>query len=370
VDGPWRLTDFTAAGNDTFVPNPAYSGSPKPTLSEFKLVNAATDAAEFSLLKEDKVTVGRLSSENLPPAPAGKAVPSTSPLGSSYTLQPSYQYGIHYYIPNFNNPVIGPAFRQLYVRQALEEVEDQPAIDAQVFHGYSVPGAGPIPPYPANMWEPAAQKINGGTGPYPYSISAAQALLTSHGWRESGGVMTCENPGTGPADCGAGIPQGRKLAFTLDWATGIAATGPMMDLYRADAAKAGIDITLVSQSFQDVLGEAAPCSGPKCSWDALYYGLWVYNGPGFEPTGEALFQTGAGANAGSYSDPVENSLINATHTNNSLSTFQKYASYTTEQLPFIWMPDQYAVWAVSDKLHNVHFNPLYTFLPEYWYYTR
>jgi peptide/nickel transport system substrate-binding protein len=30
VDGPWRLKTFNTAGNDAFVPNPEYSGSPKP----------------------------------------------------------------------------------------------------------------------------------------------------------------------------------------------------------------------------------------------------------------------------------------------------------------------------------------------------
>jgi peptide/nickel transport system substrate-binding protein len=370
VDGPWRLTDFTAAGNDTFVPNPAYSGSPKPTLSEFKLVTYPSEETGYEAFKAGKVDMTRIPLPDLPQEPPGTSLPSTNPLGTSSTLIPWAESTIFYYIPNLNNPVMGPVFRQLYARQALEEVEDQSAIISKVFRGYAVPGTGGVPSSAATMWEPAVQKINGGDGPYPYSISAAQALLTSHGWRESGGVMVCENPGTGPAECGAGIPQGRKFAFTLDWATGFVTTPQMMDMYRADAAKAGIDITLVSQSFQGVLGEAAPCSGPKCSWDALYYGNWLFNGPGFEPSGEALFQTGAGANAGSYSDQVEDSLITQTHTNSSLSTFGKYATYTAEQLPFIWMPDQYGVWAVSDKLHNAYLSPVDTLLPEFWYLTK
>jgi peptide/nickel transport system substrate-binding protein len=96
----------------------------------------------------------------------------------------------------------------------------------------------------------------------------------------------------------------------------------------------------------------------------------VYNGPGYEPTGEPLFQTGAGSNSGSYSNPTEDSLIAQTHTSNSLAVFDKYATYTAEQLPFVWMPTNYAIEAVNSKLKNVAFNPVGTLLPEYWYFTK
>ena len=35
VDGPFKLQSFTSTGQATLVPNPAYSGSPKPTISKF-----------------------------------------------------------------------------------------------------------------------------------------------------------------------------------------------------------------------------------------------------------------------------------------------------------------------------------------------
>ena len=34
-------------------------------------------------------------------------------------------------------------------------------------------------------------------------------------------------------------------------------------------------------------------------------------------------------------------LINATHTSSSLSVFHDYATYTAQQLPFIWTPNNY-----------------------------
>jgi peptide/nickel transport system substrate-binding protein len=100
------------------------------------------------------------------------------------------------------------------------------------------------------------------------------------------------------------------------------------------------------------------------------YGGWVYNGPGYEPTGEPLFQTGAGSNSGSYSNPAEDSLIAQTHTSSSLAVFDRYATYTAEQLPFVWMPTSYAIYAVNSKLKGFADNPVSGVFPEYWYFTR
>jgi peptide/nickel transport system substrate-binding protein len=329
------------------------------------------DSAGYAALRAGKLDMGRIPLVNLPQGAPGSLLPPTNPLGPDYRLAPWVESTIFFYLPNFNNPVMGPVFRQLYVRQALQEVENQPEIAAKAFRGYAIPASGPVPPSPSTLWEPAVEKLNAGQGPYPFSTTAAKSLLTSHGWRDSAGVMTCQRPGTGAGQCGAGIPKGKRLAFTLDWGAGFSATPTMMAIYKADAAQAGIDITLVEQPFQTVLGESTPCSpGPQCSWDALYYGNWLYNGPGFEPTGEYLFATGAAANSGSYSDPTEDGLIAGTHFSSSLAVFHQYAAYTAEQLPFIWMPDEYGIWAVSTKLHNVAFSPIDTVLPEYWYYTK
>jgi peptide/nickel transport system substrate-binding protein len=63
-------------------------------------------------------------------------------------------------------------------------------------------------------------------------------------------------------------------------------------------------------------------------------------------------------------------LIGLTHTSDSLTVFQQYATYTAEQLPVIWMPNAYTVGATAGKLANVNYNPLATLLPEYWYFTK
>ncbi len=115
----------------------------------------------------------------------------------------------------------------------------------------------------------------------------------------------------------------------MDYATGVPAFQEEVAIIKSDMAQAGIQINLVPQSFNTIIGESAPCKPPtpNCKWDILYFGGWNFNGPGFEPTGEPLFATGASSNSGSYSDPTMDKLINLTHTSSSLSVFQQYATY-------------------------------------------
>jgi len=370
VDGPWKLSSFSTTGNVTMVPNKAYSGSPKPKLSAIKFVPFTADSAEYTALKTGQVDVGNIPAADLPQKPANSPVPATNPLGSGYSLQPFWSYGIQYAQPNFNNPAVGFLVRQLYIRQALQYVMDQPGIDKAIWHGYAVPTSGPAPTAPPNQWTPAVQRENNGQGPYPFSIAKAKSLLTSHGWAMSGGVMTCQDP----AKCGTGITKGQQLKLTYEYSTGNAAATAQWQAYKSDASKAGIAINIVGKTFDTIIGESAPCApmGPKCAVQVFAYGGWSYDGPGFEPTGEPLFFTRAGSNSGNYSDPTMDKLINETHTSNSLDVFHKFATYAAQQLPYIWAPnpEPYEVIAVGNKLHSVAYNALFALFPEYWYFTK
>jgi peptide/nickel transport system substrate-binding protein len=371
VDGPWKLSSFSTASSGpvtSFVPNTTYSGSPKPQLSKYTYYAYTDDSTEYTALKTGQLSVGYIPYQDLSSVSGTQVLPSTDPLGSGFNLAANYAFGIEYYEINFNNPTLGPAFKQLYVRQAIQETIDQEGMVKAIQRGYGYSTSGGVPSQPSSQWTAPIQNENGGQGPYPFSTSNATSLLTSHGWKEVGGVMTCETPSL----CGAGVTAGTKLSITMDYATGVAYFQSEVAVMKSDAEEAGIQLNLVPQSFNTIIGEAVPCTSTQasCKWQALNFGGWNFNGPGYEPTGEPLFQTGAASNAGSYSNPTMDSLINATHTSNSLSVFQQYATYTAEQLPYIWMPDFYTVQAVSGKLANVTFNPLFTQLPEYWNFTK
>jgi peptide/nickel transport system substrate-binding protein len=233
-----------------------------------------------------------------------------------------------------------------------------------------VPTSGPVPTVPANQFEPAIEKENSGQGPYPYNPSKAKALLTSHGWSEVGGVMQCQDP----SKCGSGITKGEQLKMTFIYATGVAAATATYQAIKSEESQVGIDVSLVGQSFDTIVGEDAPCApmGPKCNVQVFAYGGWSFDGPGFEPTGEPLFATGAESNSGNYSNPQMDKLIQETHTSNSLAVFHQYAIYGSNQLPFMWVPEPnpFGIQAITSKLKNVTFNPLFTLVPEYWYFTK
>jgi peptide/nickel transport system substrate-binding protein len=359
VDGPWRLRTFNSDGDDVLVPNPKFSGSPKPRLAQVDYETYTTPAAEYTALQTGQLDVGQVPDDDLPVKPASGLPASPLP---SYGLQLSYSFSFYFYRVNFHSS-FGPVFSQLYVRQALEYLVDQAGIDKEIYRGYGYPTTGPAPTEPASQWVPPAED---GAGPYPFNPAKATSLLSSHGWAKVNGVMTCSDP----AKCGPGIASGTQLKFTLDYATSVAGFPEEVQVYKSDASKAGVIINAVGETFNTIIGAATPCSpGPSCSWQASMVGGWTY-GPDYEPTGEEVFATGAGANKGSYSDSVMNSMIAQTNTSNSLPVYRSYATYAAEQLPYIWMPNSAIVMAVSKNLHGVVFNPLQTLMPEYWYLTK
>jgi peptide/nickel transport system substrate-binding protein len=363
VDGAWKLSSFNTSGNVSFVPNPKYSGSPKPKISVFTEVPFTDDSAEYTALKTGSIDIGYIPAQDLPVKSPTAVLPSTDPLGSGYVMQPNYDYGFAYYLINWNNPAMGPAFKQLYIRQALEYVNDQEGISKAVWRGYAYPNTGPAPAEPTtNPFLSSDQKENGGLGPYPFNIGKATSLLTSHGWKMVGGVMTCQTP----AKCGAGIKAGQKLAFTLDYSTGEAALTNEVAIYKSDASKAGIDVNVVGQTFDTVAGEAIPSN---TSWQAAQYGLWIFS-PDYEPSGEDLFYTGAGSNGGAFSDPTMDKLINATETASGYAAYHTFDNYAAVELPYIYTPLNYGIYVTKSNLHGVVFNPLQAELPEYYYYTK
>jgi peptide/nickel transport system substrate-binding protein len=371
VDAPWRLTSYNIDGNYTFVPNPKYSGSPKPSISELKFVEYTSDTAVYTGLKTGALSIGGIPSTDETPAVGNTYLPAVNPLKSTpnggYGLEVGYEFGIGYAYINFNNPVYGPMFKQLYFRQALAMLDNQKGMDTAVGRGYSVATVSGVPSVPPSEWISSDMKANGGQGLYPYDPAKAEKLLAAHGWAKVGGVLTCEKAGTAAADCGAGIAKGAQAKFSMLYTSGISTQEDDVDILKSGWGLAGIQLAPAGETFDTLLGDTTPCHGSKCTWDFLYLGGWLYNGPGFEPTGEPLFQSGVANNSGSYSNAMMNSLIAATHTSNSLSTFDAYANYTAVQEPFLWLPFGTTTVAVNNNAHDVTQNPLLTFYPQYWH---
>lgn len=370
VDGPWKLKSFSSDGHVSLVPNTSYSGPVKPRLKQFTMLPFTTQTAEFNVLRSGKtIDVGYLPADDLSqPKPANTAPskPGPNPL-SGYTMAPWFLYGFSFFTVNFNNPTVGPIFRQLYLRQALQSLVDQPSIIRSAGKNYAIQTTGPIPQYPPSPDVSSVEKQN----PYPFSVSKAKQLLTENGWDvKPGGVTTCAKPGTGSGECGAGIAQGQGLQFQMAYLSGLQTAQIGMESLKSNASRAGIEITLKGEPFDAVISSSAACSGPTCTWQMAYWGNgWSY-GPDYYPTGESLFSTGAGSNSGSYSDPQVDQLVNATLTSSGTSALIEYENAIAKNLPVIFEPTfTTALTEVGGGLHGVTpQNPFDWLTPEKWHY--
>jgi peptide/nickel transport system substrate-binding protein len=258
--------------------------------------------------------------------------------------------------------VTGKLFSQLYIRQAIQYLVDQPLYIKKIWKGYAVPTYGPVPVAPANPYSSALEKSN----PYPYNPSKAKALLVDNGWKVvPNGTDTCIKAGTGKGECGAGIPAGTPLKFQEQYSTGISTETEEDTAMKASWATEGINVQLSGASFDTVIGNAISCPN-GCSWQMQEWnGGWTF-APDYYPSGEDLFQLGSEANYGDYNDTTNNSLITATiDTNKTLTTWENYLA---KQLPVIFQPDEaYALTEYKKNLSGVvPQNPFTGIEPENW----
>ena len=292
VDGPWKLASFNADGHVSFVPNPAYSGPQKASLKKLVLAPFTTDAAEFNVLRSGQtLDVGYLPTQDVAAAKPAGSPPNEAgpnPLSANYTLSPWFLYAINYFPLNFNNPTFGPVFKQLYFRQALQSLVDQDSIIKAAAKGYGVPTSGPVPSFPDSPLVSSLEKQN----PYPFDVNAAARTTSrSHGWTVvPGGASTCARPGTGPTDCGAGVKAGQKLAFSLQYASGIQTLATAMQSLKSNAAQVGIQLSLGTAAVQHRDRHRGPLHRARSARGRSRQlgGGWVF-APDYYPTGELLF---------------------------------------------------------------------------------
>jgi peptide/nickel transport system substrate-binding protein len=372
VDGPFKLTAFTATGEVDMVANPDYSGSPKPTISKFVELPFTDNDAQLTALKTSGpsgVTIGYLPPED--------STQQSSLEGEGYSMASAYTFSFNYYVLNLHNPTLGPVFSQLYFRQAFQHLQDQDGWIAAYLNGWAVPTSGPVPLVPPNSFSSAMAKTN----VYAFSVSTASKLLSSNGWKVNpGGVTTCVKPGTATGDCGAGVASGTKLEFNLDYESGVPSVASEMQSLQANASQVGIKLDLTTHNFNTVVAAAATCtpSQSTCKWTAENWGGgWVY-APDFYPSGESLFQPGAAANFSNYSDPKATSLILATTTASaadSQSALDAYQDYIIQDLPVVFGPTQLGnpipggPSVISKKLGGVTPNAFSYITPETYYFT-
>jgi peptide/nickel transport system substrate-binding protein len=359
VDGPFRLQSFSTRGDVVMVPNPHYSGSPKAKIKKLIYEPFTNDTTAFNSL----IAGTGLTYDSYVPSQDTKEIPALERLGYKAFEDPVY--GFNYIVINFNSPAAGYLFRQLYIRQALQHLVNQPQDVKYAYNGDATASYGPVPLAPKSPYVTPYEASN----PYPFSVSAAETLLRSHGWTiHPGGTDTCAKPGSASDECGAGIPAGKALSFRVVYANGDEDYSVMMQAFQSAARSAGVDVVLSEGEFNEITAITGVCSlgQSACNWDGVMYGgstMGVY------PTGNGFYNTNANGQ-GNYNSTEADNLINETEYSPGTAQFTQYENYIAQQLPFIFMPWQQPGYEVV--LKNVQgftddaTNPFADTFPQNW----
>lgn len=361
VSGPYTIKSFSTAGKVQLLANAKYDGGGKANIKTVNLLPFTTADAEENALRAGTVDYGYINATNLSQEASFTA--------KGYTLKPWAGWAITYMPYNFNNPTMGPVFKQLYARQAIQMSVDQATLSKVIFNGTAVSTYGPVPQGQTSAFVSAKQKNN----PYPFSTAKAKKLLTDHGWTQQGSTMVCTHPGSGDDQCGAGVDKGTKFQMQVLSQSGSTVTDNLMSALQSSFAKSGIGFGIKTAPVNSVLAQAGQCKAGDsgCKWQLSFFGSagsWYF--PAY-PSGDSLFATGGASNFGSYTNPAVDKLIGETTTDSSAVAMQKYSAALAEDLPVVWLPEpDYQVSVVKSGLGGFAQDSLANFHPAMWKWTN
>lgn len=308
TDGAYKLKSFDAnTSARVMVKSPTYKG-PRAATSPTKLnyqpcFNVTGDC--LTLLQTGAVDVATVPSSSLAQISNLKQALTSKINGIStknYKRTTSFDWSVGYSWMNWasqnanagNSATMnGDILKQQYIRLVLNDSYPVAQIVKNAYRGYAYSTFGPIPPYPTNNY--TSVKVT------PYKASLISNLMTSHGWAKNGsGVWQCQagHGGSGAGNCGTGVNAGATMTFGMDSASAGSTIAQAADnTWVSAAAAVGITLNINIESFNTVIGND---TAGVTTWDISTGSGWIY-APGFLPTGEPLFLTGAASNAGSYS---------------------------------------------------------------------
>jgi peptide/nickel transport system substrate-binding protein len=369
VDGPYKLTSFNTTSDDyAMSPNAAYGGPHATVESKFEVNFYASSAAEYNALKAGDASVGYVPLD---------VVPQAKSLSSTYSLFGYPGLGFHAMFYNFKDTTgdFNNIIDKLYVRQALAHLMDQKSLIKAVYHGAGAEQYGVVGKYPPTAYTPA----NSLTDPYPFGVTTAEDLLKANGWSITpNGADVCAKAGTGAGECGAGIPAGTKLAWSLVYAADNSTSAEMTTDFVSEAQSAGVQITLKASNFADIINNDNDPAAPKndSKWAMENFGgenLSTY------VTTFGLFNSTGSGNLGGYSDPQADKLITASVTSSDPNALTNELSYLTTQQPVLFEPSEdYAsaggIMAISKQISGTPSSfASYTqsvLEPEFWYFKK
>jgi ABC-type transport system substrate-binding protein len=127
----FRAAPAVARGRTvTYSANDSYFAG-KPHLSKFEELPLTSDTAEYNALRAGLVDYGYVPAED-----ASIAIPG-------YKITPWVQWGINFFTLNYANPTVGKIFDQVYIKQAMAHLVNQPSYIKSILQGYGYAGYGP-----------------------------------------------------------------------------------------------------------------------------------------------------------------------------------------------------------------------------------
>ena len=336
VDGPWKLTQLRRLRQRDLRAQPDLLGPGQADAQEVhRAARSPRTRAEFNALVAGKVDVGYLPLQDVtkPTTNALKAGPNNPPARATTSMDPLYSWSINYFPYNFNSTgtaAAGKIFKQLYFRQAVQYLVDQPLYIKKIYKGYGVGTYGPVPSNPGQLL-----RVSGGRRTTRTSTTRSKAisLLKDHGWKVvPGGTSTCAVAGYGGQPVRRRHPgRGQARPSTCQYASGKATDHPADERREVVVGPGGDHHEPLSSILQHGHRQRHCLLRSGCSWELENWGAgWIF-APDYYPTGESIFQTGAGSNSGSYSDPTNDANILAT--NATQTPLTQYENYLAEQLP-------------------------------------
>lgn len=359
VDGPWVIQSYDpVTGRVVFRRNDKFSG-PLPRLAGYVLETYSSQTAEVDALRNGQLDYGFLPNSDYQLAGSLRA--------HGYTIAPWATAYVQWAELGYTSKRYGPLVRELYIRQALQHLVNEPLYLKTTLHGNGQLTYGPVPNTPGSPYVTPQEK----TDPYPYSVSAAKSLLASHGWTVHNGVFTCSAPGVGPNKCGAGIAPNEALSLLLMYGSGNSTLSAQVEAFATAAKAAGIRITLDPQTQNTMFSIGGVCPPGPCNWGIILYRtfMWNYGQGDVLPTGGQMFGKG-NYWGGGYSNSTAQTLIQDTHTQPGLQPLYNYENYISSHVAALWFPTwDWQISVVSTKLHG--WKPQQIFgdpTPSRWYF--
>ena len=356
VDGAWALSKYSASGEAVFVPNKAYVGPDHPHISQLIEEPFTSDIAEVNALRSGSIDYGYLPSEDLKQESYFR--------GEGDTVASWPNWASYYFVLNYTDTKIAPILNQLYVRQAMQSLIDQPTWIKDFWGGTATPTYGPAPITPSSTFVSASEKTN----PYPFDPAHASQLLTQHGWKVvPNGATTCSDPSL----CGKGITAGEGITLSLYTISGQLAQEEEVQSLQSELSEIGIKATLHVEPIDTYYSTIVACkAGASCPWDiaANGWGFW----PNPYPDPSIFLGTGSEGNNGGYSSPTLDALFQQSKHSSSLTDYYQAEEYARTQLPVLWdptPPNQVSV--ISPDLHGaLPQNPTVGIAPQLWWVSK